>query len=414
MTAMVDVDVAIVGAGPVGLTAALGLARRGVSVVVFERDHALGTFWRASTFHPPSLDVAAELGIVEQMLAAGLVAPDYQMRDYRAGVVARFDLGLLADETAWPFRLQLEQYKYSAIVERAVTAESSAEIRYGHTLASMNATDDGVELTFENGERVTAAWVIGADGTGSLVREQAEIDYEGDSYPLRRLLLSIDEPLDELVPGLDLVNYVYAPVGAGMVLRIPDLWRVMFTVPSDVDDVTAQSRRYYGSRMRELLGVDPDARTTQVYYIHQKLASTLRRGRVLIIGDAAHANSPTGGMGLNSGIQDAYDLVTTLTSAHGRSEAALDAWSARRRRAIAQEVHRVSRRNTVDLGESDDAARKRKQDEVRAIAADPNRAKEWLMESSMIASVRRHPIGASRVAPFTGAHAAAAFAGAAR
>lgn len=397
---MVDVEVAIVGAGPVGLTAALGLARRGVSVALYERESELGKFWRASTFHPPSLDVAADLGIIQPMLDQGLAASMYQMRDYQSGPVARFDLSAIADETAWPFRLQLEQYKYSAIAAEAVQARPETELTFGAEVVGLVNGDDHAVLEFADGGTVTADRVIAADGSASIVRQLAGIDYEGDTYPLRRLLLSIEEPLDELVPDLDLVNYVYAPVGAGMVLRIPDLWRVMFTIPNDVDDALATSESYYGARLQELLGVRPAVVATQVYYIHQKIAATLTKGRVLLVGDAAHANSPTGGMGLNSGIADAFDLVTTLTAQHGDPRA-LTAWSDRRRRAVIDEVHRVSRRNTVDLGEPDAAARLRKQSEIRAIAADPQRAKEWLMDSSMIASVRKHPIGVGRVAPYT-------------
>ncbi|MGV9868811.1 FAD-dependent oxidoreductase [Rhodococcus koreensis] len=404
---MVDVDIAVAGAGPVGLTAALAMARRGASVIVYERESGPGKFWRASTFHPPSLDVAADLGIIDRMLEQGLVASLYQMRDHRTGVVARFDLSAIADETAWPFRLQLEQYKYTAILTDALRELPNVQIRYGTAVVGLEQSDASARLDLNDGTSVTARWVIAADGMASTVRELAAIPFEGESYPLRRLLLSIDAPLDEMVAELDLVNYIYAPTGAGMVLRIPDLWRVMFTLSPETDDATATSRDYYGARMRELLGIDPDVVATQVYYIHQKVAATLHRQRVLVVGDAAHANSPTGGMGLNTGIHDAFDLARTLTSHGGESDTALQAWSDRRRRAVVGEVHRLSRRNTVDLGESDEVVRQRKQNEVRAIAADPQRAKEWIMESSMISNVRQNPIGVGRVAPYTGMQDAA-------
>jgi 3-(3-hydroxy-phenyl)propionate hydroxylase len=402
----IDVEVAIVGAGPVGLTAALALSRSGVSVVVLEQQTGPGTFWRASTFHPPTLDVADALGIVGPMLAQGLRAPYYQMRDYRSGPVARFDLGVLADETAWPFRLQLEQYKYAAIVAEKLAEYPKAEVAYGRRLTGLVQTDGHVELEINGSDRLTSRWLIAGDGSASTVRELAGIGFEGYSYPTRRLLVSTDTALDEIVPDLDRVNYVYAPVGAGMVLRIPDVWRVMFSLPGDVDDETAATEEYYAVRVKELLGVTVSVLTTQVYHVHQRVADTLKKGRVLLAGDAAHVNSPTGGMGLNSGVHDAVDLAATFTAARDNAHRALESWSTRRRTAAVTEIQRITHRNTVDLGESDEAARLRKQDEMRAVAADPDRAKEWLMDSSMINSVRRLPIGVPRVAPHSRVFAA--------
>lgn len=394
-----DTEVAIVGAGPVGLTAALALARRGVSAVVVEREPQLGTFWRASTFHPPTLDVAADLGVLDEMLEQGIVAPFYQMRDHRAGCIARFDLDAIADETAWPFRLQLEQYKYSTIVAAAVAEHPGVEIRFGHELTGLTSHDDHVELQLNGSSTLRAGRVIAADGASSAVRALAGIAFDGHSYPTRRLLLSIEDELTDLVPDLDLVNYVYAPVGAGMVLRIPDVWRVMFSLPDEVDDATAASPDYYAVRLKELIGIEVPVVSTQVYQVHQRVASTLKQGNILLIGDAAHLNSPTGGMGLNSGIHDAFDLAGTLDAAGDDPEPALEAWAVRRRLAAVEEVQRVTHKNTVNLGESDESARRNQQDGVRVIAADPARTKEWLMESSMISGVRRYPIGVGRVAP---------------
>jgi 3-(3-hydroxy-phenyl)propionate hydroxylase len=395
----IDAEVVIAGAGPVGLTAALALARRGVAVTVLEQLPEAGTFWRASTFHPPSLDVAADLGIVDRMLELGLIAPIYQLRDYRAGPVTRFDLDTLADETAWPFRLQLEQYKYSAIVAEALAKRPEAAIRFGKRVVSVVQDAEQVTAELADGDSVTARWLVAADGSGSTVRELAGVAFEGSSYPVRRLLLSIQEDLGVLVGDLDLVNYVYAPVGAGLVLRIPDLWRVMFSLPAEVDDEQAASPEYYGFRLKELLGVTAPVIATQVYHVHQRVAGELKAGRLLLAGDAAHVNSPSGGMGLNSGIHDAFDLAATLASARGQEHRALDAWAARRRAAAVDEVQRVAHQTTVELSEPDEVARLRKQAEVRAIAADPARTKEWLMNSSMISGVRRIPVGAARVAP---------------
>lgn len=423
---MFDTGVVIVGAGPIGLTAALGLARRGVSVQVYESEQTPDRHWRASTFYPPSLEVASELGILDEMLEQGLKVQHYQLRDPQEGVLARFDLDELKDETTWPFRLQLEQYKYSAIVKAALEERSEAEIIQGTAVVGMREHADHVELELDTGESVTAPWVIGADGPESTIRRLAGIDFETVASTSRRLLLSIEEPLDESTPDLDLVNYVLTSDGVGIILRSPDLWRVMFTIPENVPDLQARSGEYFAPRLREVLDIVPEVVSTQVHYIHRNVAASFRRGRMLLVGDAAYANSPTAGIGLNSGLYDVFDLLTVLTEGQ---EPDLDTWAERRREAAVDCALMASNWSTLDLDQLDQFATDTQEDEthetlvadwsnldlfepdpvvpftrqdaVRALIANPERVKKWLMESSMIAHVRRYSHTAGSKMPST-------------
>lgn len=392
-----DREIIIVGAGPVGLTAALLLGKAGRSVLVLERDAALHTEWRASTFHPPSLEMAEEMGIVGDMLAQGVIAPKYQIRDWSKGRAAEFDFGVLADVTKYPFRLQLEQYKYAAILFEALKRYPNVEVKFAAPVVSVrnNASAAEVDFTSEGKtETLTTQWLLGADGANSIVRRGLGLGFEGSTYPMRFLLLSVDAPLDEWYPEITYVNYVAdAQESPGMILRIPDLWRVSFTIPDDVTDEEAKSDAYVVRRLRRVFADRemplPSAR--QVFRVHKRAAETFKLGRALLLGDAAHNNSPHGGMGLNSGIHDAYDLASVFAEmARGcADETALQAWADRRREVALHDVQRVADQNTQQFGAKDENTVAPALQRAMTIAADPGRAREWMLEASMLSSVRR-------------------------
>lgn len=393
---MDKVQVFIVGAGPVGLTAAYMLGLAGVDVLVIEKDEQPHTDWRASTFHPPSLEMCEEIGVVKRMLELGVVAHEYQMRDWKKGRVARFDFRELSDVTKYPFRLQLEQYKYSEILRDAIATLENIEIRFGAGLSKLieSGAHPRIEIKTAQGEdEISCDWLLGTDGASSAVRKALGLKFDGMTYPTRALLLSIDAPLDTWFPDICYVNYVAdSEDSPGMVLRIPDLWRVSFSLPDTVTDSEAVSDDYVWARVKSIFGDRPMPSPTsrQVFRVHQRAAETFRVGHVLLLGDAAHVNSPHGGLGLNSGIHDAFDLVKTLVPVmeDGHAESALDDWATRRRNAAVGEVQRVSHRNTTEFGSRDETQVSATLQRVMAIAADPAAARGWMLEASMLKSVR--------------------------
>lgn len=387
-----DFDAVVVGAGPVGLTAALVLGRAGRRVLVLESEEEPATQWRASTFHPPTLELADELGLIDDMLAQGLVAPTYQLRDRSGGLIAEFDFSTLADATRYPFRLQLEQYKYVRTVLAKLAEEATVEVRFGHRVTGLRTTEQGwVETRVEgpDGEiAVTGSFVVGADGARSTVRESLDVAFEGMTYEHRYLLLGIDAPLEEYFPGIAGVNYLSDPVEHMMLLRIPDCWRVMFEVTGGPADDEVVADEFIGDRLTSLLGSHPmpDILSRQVYRVHQRVASEFRRGPIVIIGDAAHVNSPIGGLGLNSGIHDAYTLGRVLTAPD--PHLGLDAWAAQRRTVARSEIQRITHRNTQDLSLGEGVARDARMRELCETSRDPRRSRAWMLEASMIASAR--------------------------
>ena len=142
-----DADVLIAGAGPVGLTAALNLVRCGISVIVLEAGARIFDDPRAGTIHPPTLEMFAPIGVTDLMLARGYVVRNYQYRDRHVGIVADFDIGVLADDTPYPYRLMLEQHKICHILLDLLGTFPEARVLMEHRVMEVTQDDAGVTAT---------------------------------------------------------------------------------------------------------------------------------------------------------------------------------------------------------------------------------------------------------------------------
>src|SRR5688572_30621288 len=137
----------VVGAGPVGLTAALALSRRGIPTTLLAAEPELVMELRGSTFHPPTLDLLDEFDIVPRMIEVGLKAPTWQFRDRETGPVATFDLSLLAGDTNHPYRVQCEQWKCMRFLEAELRKLPGADIRFSHEVTDVRQDDKSVTVT---------------------------------------------------------------------------------------------------------------------------------------------------------------------------------------------------------------------------------------------------------------------------
>lgn len=385
-------QVIVAGAGPVGLTAALVLARAGVTVTVLEAGEALATESRASTFHPPSLEMLADLGVLEPLMERGLVSTGFQYRDRTTGPIADLDLGILAGETPYPFRVQCEQSKLTPILLAELEAMPHVTVRFGQRVVAASTDGDSATVRTEAGATFSADWVIGADGANSQVRQTAGFTFEGMTYPERFLVASTTEDLDTILPGISAVNYVFDPTEWLVLLRTPEHWRVLFpTDPETPDEVESDPVRVQA----RLAGVADLGRPWQVlhttlYRVHQRVADTFRKGRLLLVGDAAHINNPLGGMGMNSGLHDAVveaRALLALLDGAGTLED-LDVACAARRQVALGYVKTITHDNWERLRQSDPEAQRAYHDELRALAADPQRMRAHLLNTSMINSLR--------------------------
>jgi 3-(3-hydroxy-phenyl)propionate hydroxylase len=388
-------SVVVVGGGAVGLTAALALARRSVPVTVLEAAPQLVEEYRASTFHPPTLEMLDDLGLAQGMLAKGLIAHTFQYRDRAEGLVAEFDFGLLKNDTRFPFRLQLEQYALSVAAYEELSRVPGASVRFGHEVTGVRMDGDCVvlEVTTEAGaQEISAPYAIGADGATSAVRRSLGIAFDGMTYPERYLVLFTTFDFAEHMGDLAYVNYVSDPEQWFVLLRTPGVWRVLFPTDAEHTDIELEVDAVSQEHLKRVVPSDQDYPILHrmLYRVHQRVADTYRMGRVLLAGDAAHVNNPLGGMGLNGGIHDAVSLANALGDVwHGRArEQALDEHSERRRRIAIDYVQAWTHQNAVAIAQSDPAARRLQQDELRATAADPERARRYLLRTSMIEALR--------------------------
>lgn len=393
--------VLVVGAGPVGMTAAAALAAAGIPTVIIEATEQPQPDWRASTFHAATMELLDEIDITERMLAEGLVVPRYQFRDRHDGLIAEFDLGLLADETRFPFRLQLNQQRLVRFLYERLLDDDRVRLAFGSRLTAADNTGDGVEVTLETAQgtqRMRGSFLIAADGASSTVRKHLGVSFEGHTYPERFLIVSTPVDMREQVPGIAEVNYVADPVQWLFILHTPEAWRVLWPVPADMTVEQATSTE---EMQRVLQSVAPypggyPIIDHQIYPVHQRVAETFRHGRIMLVGDAAHLNSPIGGVGLNSGIHDAMDLTRRLVRIvrEGADEdAELDTFALYRRRIAQEYVQADTERNTERLRETDPEVRRTNRRELATLAADPDRARAWLRRVSLLESVRRFGIG---------------------
>jgi len=388
--------VVVAGAGPVGLVSALLLANQGVKVTVLEAAPALNRDLRASTFHPPTLDMLAPLGLTDDLVAQGLVARFTQQRDRQEGVVAEFDMQLIAPDTDHPFRLQCEQWKLTQMIQAKLDAMPHVQMLFDAKVSQVTQTADQVQVAFTQADEartLQADYLIGADGAWSAVRRSLNIEFEGFTYPERFLVVSTAFEYADHLPRLSYVNYCSDPLEWCVLLRVPTLWRVLFPTKAEETDEAVLTDASVQARLQNLLP-QGQAYVTQhrtLYKVHQRVAQRFRHGRVVLAGDAAHINNPLGGMGMNGGIHDAMNLTEKLLAIlqHGGSDALLDQYERQRRTIAIDYINASTARNKRDIEERDPVKRKENQQALRELSLDPVRARAYIRQSSMIDALER-------------------------
>jgi len=380
--------VLVAGAGPVGLTAALLLAQRKINVVVVDAADQVDRRMRASTFHPPTLDIIDSLGLAGELIDQGLVVPVFQYRQHETARTVLFDLGRIADATSHPYRLQVEQHRYCNIVVQALS-ELGVDVHFGQPLLSLSQGPDYVDALFGDSQ-LRADWLIGADGAGSAVRKSLNLEYGGKTYTHSSVLVSTDFPFHEALPEISGVSYCWSARGPFSLLRLREFWRAsLYPGVGELDEAADETR------VRDWLRfIHPDAATAHIrdinpYRVHERCVDQFRSGRVLLAGDAAHLNPPSGGMGMNGGIHDAVNLCAKLHRViEGDDAALLDQYDRQRHALVSKSIIPQASENRARMATQDTEQQLQRLSEHAAIAADDARCREFLLRSSMITGLR--------------------------
>ena len=387
--------VIVVGAGPVGLVTASLLVDEGVPVTLIESCPELPHDLRASTFHPPTLDMLERFGVVPAMIEQGLICPTWQFRDRQEGVVATFELERLLPDTKHPYRLQCEQWRLGELLYARLKANALATIRLGTKAVVARQSADGVEVDVITGdgraETLAGTFLVGADGIGSVVRNAIGAAFDGITIPELFLSLSTTYDFREAMPDLANICYLSDPQEWYVLIRTARVWRALFPVDAALEDkdVTSpeRSERLLQGAARRSQPYEVTHRTA--YRVHERVASSYVKGRMLIAGDAAHVNNPLGGMGLNGGIHDAFNLVEKLLAIiRGAPIETLERYSRQRRKVALDVVQQTALRNRAILNTRELAARRAYYAELRGIADDPEKHRNYMMRTSMIQSLR--------------------------
>lgn len=385
----------IAGGGPTGLIAALSLARQDIPVLLLEQQEAPQDHRRATTFHPPTLEYLDDLGMVDKVLNDGRITPVWQFRDRKEGVIAEFDLAALKDETRYPYRVQCEQMELNRALYATLSGMPNVDIRFSHEALSAHQDADTatvVAQTPDGEESFTGRYVFGADGARSNIRRSLDVGFEGFTYDEKVVQYGTTFDVSQAMPDIAGVSYISDPDEWCVILHLPEYWRVTFSSragePDDVavrDDIAeARMEAFFGAR-----GATVELHRN-VWSIHQRVAEDFRKGRIVIGGDAAHINSPMGGMGMNSGVHDAVNFAEKMGRIWRQEgdDSLLDQYTRQRRHVALEDVRLQTIRNTKFIAEKDPEARRQSQAEMRAIAENPEAAFKFMMGSSMLAGLR--------------------------
>lgn len=391
-----DNRVVVIGGGPVGLTLAFRLHEFGIPSLLLDKNETQPEDLRASTFHPPTLDLLDSYGLAAPLLEQGLIAPQWQVRIHETHEVATFDLGVIADRTRHPYRLQCEQFRLCRVLAERLKDSPYAEIRMGAEVTEVSQSDDGVTvrgIMLDGSEFTeTGRLLAGTDGAHSTLRKAMSLSFEGVTYPETTVLATTPFTFEEHMPDLTNVSYVWREGGTFSLLRLRDKWRCSLYPEEGETIEEAAQPEVVERKLQSIVGRDTPYEVIDLrpYRVHMRIVDNYRQGRFALAGDAAHVNSPSGGMGMNGGVHDAFALSAAIRDIwNGADLDRLDRYTRQRLPIAREEILAQADKNRARMQEKSWERRREMFAELQATANDKNRARQHLLKSSMILGLER-------------------------
>src|SRR5580658_2368701 len=322
---MYETTILIAGAGPTGLTLALDLARRGIAFRLIEAAKTPFEGSRGKGIQPRTLEIFDDLGVIDSILAAGAVYPKLRAHlgpfSLRAGSLGSAKRP--TENVPYPNLWMAPQARTEAILRERLRG-LGGQVEFGEALAGFTQNAHGVDATLSTGETIRANFLVGCDGGHSTVRKALGLRLEGET---------IDEPpmlvADVEIEGLDRSDWhvwPFAKGGAMALCPLPNTPLFQFTAKTEAakGGIEAAIQKATGHRVQRVAW-------SSIYQPAARMVARYRVGRVFLAGDAAHVHPPTGGQGLNTGVQDAYNLGWKLAHvARGGPDALLDTYETER------------------------------------------------------------------------------------
>lgn len=336
-------QVVVVGAGPVGLTLALGLARASREVLVLEKEPGTAEHSRAPAIWPATQEVLARLDVLPRFLDAGLCLTELRLHDAdRGGVLVTLPIHELAHETPHARLLILPQAETQRLLLAALRSLPTVTVLFSAEVRDVTQDGAGVTVRYRVGgrdRRVHCAFAVGCDGGRSTVRRGLGARFDGETYATRAALADIRLAEDRPFPFPRLTTRDAPAIGIRLDART---WRLILPIAEATEvDLPGRVRRAVARLFEGATDYEPIWQSD--FSLHRRIASRFTVGRIALAGDAAHLNSPVGGQGMNAGIHDAELLTGALIEALECGDARpLAAYEHARRRAVRRQVNRFT------------------------------------------------------------------------
>ena len=336
---MSDDSVIVVGAGPVGLLTALGLAQSGVAVTVLECEPAIVNSPRAIVYHWSVLEGLDRLGILGDVKRIGLVKQDYMYRIFATGETIAWSLAPLARYTDYAYNVHLGQNKLAEIALEHLRRLPGTSVAWNTRVTGLAQDAAGVTvqaITPEGQREFRAGWLVGADGARSAVRQALGLDFPGTTWPERFVATNVHYDFEQM--GLARATLQIDARYGAIIVKIDEsgLWRCTYCEDASLPEPSVSERipAYFAAVLPP--GTAYQLEQYSPYRMHQRAAERFHLGRVMLAGDAAHVTNPTGGLGLTSGMFDCFVLYEALAAVIRRDAGAevLERYSQERRRVF--------------------------------------------------------------------------------